>query len=209
MTQLSVFGAISAVQRELATVGIAKTQTNDHDRYRFRGIDDVYNALGPVLAKHGLVIFPQITNRETIERQSKSGGTMLHVILDVTYTFAGPDGSTIAVPVIGEAMDRGDKAITKALSAAYKAAAFQTFCIPVEGSEDPDQSTPEIEQRTKTVTDDQLADLQAAIDAAGLTAEKFCTGYKLGSVSALPADKFDSAMGVLAKRAAKLAEAVA
>ena len=140
---MSVYKAISAVQKELAEKGIGKGQYNQFDRYAFRGIDDVYNALGPILAKHELVVFPEVTKRETIERTSQKGGMMLHVILDITYHFVGPDGSTIKVPVIGEAMDRGDKAINKAFSAAYKLACFQTFCIPVEG-QDSEQESPQI-----------------------------------------------------------------
>ena len=142
---MSVYKAISEVQKELSEKGIGKAQYNEFDKYRFRGIDDVYNALGPVLARHGLVIYPEVKSRETIERTSQKGGMMLHVILDVTYHFIGDDGSEILVPVIGEAMDRGDKAINKAFSAAYKLACFQVFCIPVEGeNRDSEQESPQI-----------------------------------------------------------------
>lgn len=136
----NVYAAISAVQKELAEKGIGKNQVNQFDKYAFRGIDDVYNALGPVLAKHGLVIFPRVIKRELIERTSQKGGVMIHAIVDVEYTFAGPDGSTITVPVIGEALDRGDKSINKAFSAAYKLAVFQTFCIPVQGQDSESES---------------------------------------------------------------------
>jgi hypothetical protein len=38
-------------------------------------------------------------------------------------------------------MDSGDKATNKAMSAAYKYAALQTFCIPTEGDNDADAVT--------------------------------------------------------------------
>lgn len=136
----NVYAAISAVQKDLAEKGIGKNQTNAFDKYQFRGIDDVYNALGPVLARHGLVIFPKVLKRELIERTSQKGGVMIHAILDIEYTFAGPDGSSVSVPVIGEALDRGDKSINKAFSAAYKLAVFQTFCIPVQGADSESES---------------------------------------------------------------------
>ena len=41
-------------------------------------------------------------------------------------------------------MDSADKSTNKAMSAAYKYAAFQTFCIPVEGTPDADADTPEV-----------------------------------------------------------------
>ena len=53
------------------------------------------------------------------------------------------DGSKHTVKTYGEAMDSGDKATNKAMSAAYKYAAFQTFCIPTEGDNDADAQTHE------------------------------------------------------------------
>ena len=41
------------------------------------------------------------------------------------------DGSSHKVEAYGEALDGGDKATAKAMSAAYKSAMVQTFCIPV------------------------------------------------------------------------------
>jgi hypothetical protein len=41
-------------------------------------------------------------------------------------------------------MDSGDKASNKAMSAAYKYAAFQAFCIPTEGDNDADATTHEV-----------------------------------------------------------------
>ncbi len=51
------------------------------------------------------------------------------------------------VRTFGEAMDRGDKATNKAMSAAYKYAAFQTFAIPTEGDNDADASSHEVSPR--------------------------------------------------------------
>ena len=49
-----------------------------------------------------------------------------------------PDGSNVSCVVVGEAMDSGDKSCNKAMSAAFKYAAFQLFCIPTEEMLDPD-----------------------------------------------------------------------
>lgn len=45
---------------------------------------------------------------------------------------ATEDGSKHTVETYGEAMDSSDKATNKAMSIAYKYAAFQAFCIPTE-----------------------------------------------------------------------------
>jgi hypothetical protein len=147
----TVWQLIADVQAELASKGIGKNQTNTFDKYQFRGIDDVYNALGPILARHGLVVIPQVTAREITERQSQKGGALFHVVMDVTYRFVSAgDGSEALVPVVGEAMDRGDKAINKAMSAAYKLAAFQVFCIPVAG-QDSEQESHVVAKRSTSV----------------------------------------------------------
>ena len=41
-------------------------------------------------------------------------------------------------------MDRGDKSINKACTAAYKYFLFEAFCIPVEGTPDADTESPEV-----------------------------------------------------------------
>jgi hypothetical protein len=78
------------------------------------------------------------------ERPTKSGGTLFHVTVEMEFDFVcAADGSTHTVRMFGEAMDSADKATNKAASASYKYAAFQTFCIPTEGDNDADATTPE------------------------------------------------------------------
>lgn len=152
----NVYQLVAAVQAELAQRGIGKNQKNTFDNYNFRGIDDVYNALGPLLSRHGLVVYPEVTAREITERQSQKGGALFHVVLDIIYHFVSShDGTEVAVPVIGEAMDRGDKAINKAMSAAYKNACFQTFCIPVQG-QDSENESHEVQPKSNRAIDAAL-----------------------------------------------------
>ena len=62
-TTKAVYKAIADVSAEIAKSGISKDRKNEQQGYKFRGIDDVYNALAPMLAKHGLVILPRILTR--------------------------------------------------------------------------------------------------------------------------------------------------
>ena len=140
----AVYAAIVAVQGAMAAVGIAKTQKNTQQNYLFRGIDDVYGALAPILKEHGLCILPRVIDRNVTERTAKSGGVLFHVSLHIEYDLvSATDGSRHVVCVYGEAMDSGDKATNKAMSAAYKTMCFQAFCIPLEGEPDADKTTPE------------------------------------------------------------------
>ena len=68
---MKVYAAINAVQRALSHTGIAKDRTNTQGSgYKFRGIDDVYNAIAPLLADHGLCILPRMISRICEERTS-------------------------------------------------------------------------------------------------------------------------------------------
>jgi len=144
MEGIGVYKAISAVQKDIAAIGISKDKKNAQQNYNFRGIDDVYDALAPILAKHGLCILPRVVGREVVERQTKSGGALFYVTVSCEFDLvSAEDGSKHTVATYGEAMDSADKATNKAMSAAYKYAAFQTFCIPVD-AEDADATTPEV-----------------------------------------------------------------
>lgn len=143
---MSVYKAIVAVMSDLSKVGLAKDKKNSQQGFMYRGVDDAMNALSPLLSKHGLVILPRVTKREVTERQSKSGGALFYVSLDVEFDFvAAEDGSKHTVgPMIGEAMDSGDKASNKAMAIAYKYACFQAFCIPTEADNDPDATAHDV-----------------------------------------------------------------
>lgn len=144
---MEVYKAISAVQAALAKSGISKDRRNNQGSgYNFRGIDDIYNALAPLLAENGLCILPRVLHRESVERVSKQGGALFYITVDAEFDFVSTaDGSKHVVKTFGEAMDSGDKATNKAMSAAYKYAAFQAFCIPTEGDNDADGNTHAVE----------------------------------------------------------------
>ena len=144
MENIEVYKAINRVQAALAEIGIAKDKRNTQQNYQFRGIDDVYNALAPLLAKNELCILPRCIGRDVQERQSKTGSALFYVAVEVEFDFvSAKDGSKHTVATFGEAMDSGDKATNKAMSTAYKYAAFQTFAIPTEATaQDADADTP-------------------------------------------------------------------
>jgi hypothetical protein len=105
----------------------------------------VYNVVSPLLAKHGLCILPRVLSRECVERHSKSGGALFYVTVEMEFDLvSAEDGSKHTIKTFGEAMDSGDKATNKAMSAAYKYAAFQAFAIPTEGDNDTENQTYEV-----------------------------------------------------------------
>ena len=149
MSAPSVYAAINAVTTELAKNGIAKSRTNEVEDYKYRSIDDVLDRLAPLLAKHRLCVLPNALERTVTERSDEQDRLLLHVALRVAFTLTSvDDGSAHVVEAYGEALDGGDKATAKAMSAAYKAAMVQTFCIPVAGTEDADRASHRLAPRT-------------------------------------------------------------
>lgn len=148
---MKVYKAIAAVMEEMSKVGISKSSKNTSQNYMFRGIDAVYGALSPLLAKHGLCVLPRVVERTVTEQPTKSGGLAFYTVLKVEFDFvSSEDGSKHTICTIGEAMDTGDKSSNKAMSAAYKYACFQAFCIPTEGDNDADATTHEAAPRADT-----------------------------------------------------------
>ena len=137
-----IFEKMTAAMADIGA--ISKSQTNQQQHFRYRGIDDAMNALYPILAKHGLFLVPEVLDQKREERTTKNGGNMIYSILKVRYTMYAGDGSSVSAVVIGEGMDSADKSSNKAIAAAMKYAIFQMFCIPTEDmrNDDPDKETP-------------------------------------------------------------------
>ena len=175
---MKVYQAINKVQADLARVGISKARTNSQGAgYKFRGIDDVFNALSPLLATHGLCILPRMLTRTCEERMSKSGGNLFYVTVEAEFDLvAAEDGSKHTIRTFGEAMDSGDKATNKAMSAAYKYAAMQAFSIPTEGDNDTENNTHEVMPKSKA-NHNAMQDHITAISES-ITLEELQTCFK-------------------------------
>jgi len=168
---MKVYQAINRVQSDLAKQGISKDRTNQQgSTYKFRGIDDVYNAISPLLATHGLCILPRMISRQCIERQTAKGSAIFYVTVEAEFDFvATEDGSKHTVRTFGEAMDMSDKATNKAMSAAYKYAAFQAFAIPTEGDNDADAHTHQVQAGLpESVIEDFCASLKDSLTIESL-----------------------------------------
>ncbi len=143
-----IVAALAAIQGEVGVVG--KTRKNPQQGYSFRGIDDVVAAVQELQAKHGVVCAPRVVERERETVQTKSGGTMASVRLLVEHHFFAKDGSCVVVTTLGEAMDSGDKASNKAMSAALKYALTELYMIPTyEADRDTEEQSPVMAAKPK------------------------------------------------------------
>lgn len=154
---LNVHAAIQHVLAKLSKDGIGKDHKNAQQGYKFRGIDDVYNSLAPILADAGLYIAPKVLARECVERETKAKNALFYVTVHVRYTVTALDGTSIECETYGEAMDSADKATNKAMSAAFKYLCLQLFCIPTEGDNDADATTHEVAPKAPLVSAEDVA----------------------------------------------------
>lgn len=126
---------------------ISKDRKNQSQGYSFRGVDDVYEALQAIMAKHGVYTTSEILDDRSEERQSQKGANLIYRILKLRYWFHAPDGSKVPTDVIGEGMDSGDKASNKAMSVGHKYACLQAFMIPTKESKDPEDEHHEVKPK--------------------------------------------------------------
>ena len=135
-----IYGKISDCMRQLGAIG--KDSYNQQQKFSYRGVDAVMNALNPVLTANHVFCVPEVLEQHREERQTRNGGNLIYSILKMCYTLYAEDGSSVSATVIGEGMDSADKSSNKAMSVAYKYAMFQIFSIPTEEMADPDADTP-------------------------------------------------------------------
>ena len=133
---------------------IAKGSKNAQQGFMFRGVDDVYNELHPVLADCGIVIIPEVVSYEVSEKQGRNG-VLLYTRATIRHHFTTSDGSYVTTTVVGEAMDSGDKGMNKAMSMALKYSLLQLFTIPTKEDKDTDKTSHELLPQATKVPDYQ------------------------------------------------------
>lgn len=134
----NIHDALHAVMEQVTAIG--KGDKNDFHKFMFRGIDRVLDAVGPAFREHRIVPMPKLLKLESRDLTTDKGKQSREVTVTVTYTFHGPAGDSISCTVPGEAADTGDKAVSKAMSVAYRTALIQALAIPT-GETDPDAQT--------------------------------------------------------------------
>lgn len=188
---MNIYESIAKIMEEVPAIG--KDKVNKQQGFKFRGIDDVMNALQPLLAKNKVFIVPEILEQKREERTSSKGGNLIYSICKIKYKFYAEDGSSIEAITIGEGMDSGDKATNKAMAIAMKYALFQVFCIPTEEMKDPDEETPEASKPTEKVTEMEAKTIYELMIRKGLKVEEqLKANYKIDNTKDLTKEQYVS-----------------
>lgn len=138
-----IHNAMISVLRDVGAITKDKTNTSGAT-FKYRGIDQVYGALHPLFAKHGIYCRPEFISREQVERKSAKGNALFFVAIRMKYHMTAEDGSSVTLETVGEAMDSGDKGSNKGMAIAHKYALLQAFCVPTEETDDPDKESFEV-----------------------------------------------------------------
>nr|DAK85121.1 MAG TPA: ERF superfamily protein [Caudoviricetes sp.] len=188
--QPTVHQALSKVMAEVQAV--RKDSKNQAQRFNFRGIDAVMNAVGPALRKHGVVILPEEVDVHRTNGTAANGKQTAEVVVKVAYRVYGPNGDSIHGKVASEAMDFGDKAIAKAMSVAYRTFLLQALTIPTD-EPDPDSESYERggpngtgasqqtggPQRNTPLPPEQGVPKRTAAEQCGTILDGFCATHQL------------------------------
>lgn len=139
-----VLPAFLAVQIALAKAGIDKASNNKSQGFNFRSVDDVMFHVSALLAEQSLLIGSRVLAYRTESKINDKGKYVGFAYVHMQYVFTSAiDGSQHIVEAVGEGIDTADKASGKASSYAFKEAILKGFCVPVQGSLDPDFESPE------------------------------------------------------------------
>lgn len=182
--QPTVHQALSKVMGDVQA--IRKDSKNQSQKFLFRGIDAVLNAVGPALRKHEVTILPEDVEVHRSNGTTPNGKQTTEVVVKVTYCIYGPSGDSVHGKVAAEAMDFGDKAIAKAMSVAYRTFLLQALTIPTD-EPDPDSESYErggtsgtgASQRNTPLPAEQGVPKRTAAEQCGMILDGFCATHQL------------------------------
>lgn len=166
--QTAIQAAMIEVMRRVRPV--AKDRTNPEQRYQYRGIDDVYEALHGIMAEVGVFTTSSVIEPEYTEGQTQRGTWLGRRAAVIEYSFHASDGSTVSTQVMAEGFDTSDKASNKLMSGAHKSALLQIFMIPTGEGADSEAESPEpaprVEQRAGPAADELVRQFHAELVGA-------------------------------------------
>ena len=139
---------------------------------------------------------PRIISKDVVERTNAKGTALFYTTVCAEFdVVSAKDGSSHTVCTYGEAMDSGDKATNKAMSAAYKYAAFQAFAIPTEGDNDADHTTHDV--KAPCIDADKVATLTALADEVKADMKAFLKFFSITTIEEMPTLRYSQAVQML------------
>jgi hypothetical protein len=132
----AIHAAINRAMADIAKTGIAKDKSASLGgaAVQYRGIEAAMNQMSAILIAHKITVTPTYSEAQFVERvkgaPADGKATRFALVRGVFRFASAEDGSFVDCACYGEAMDSGDKAMTKAQSVAFRTALFQQFVVP-------------------------------------------------------------------------------
>jgi hypothetical protein len=124
----------SLAARMVAVMGdvptMIKNGQNVAQKYEYVTAEDVKASIRPLLKKHGIAVFSEITDVQRETSVNKNGTLVVSVLVKMRFTLACAEtDETMECEWYGEANDYADKAVNKGSTAAEKYWLISTFLL--------------------------------------------------------------------------------
>jgi|TARA_Y100000310_G_C20585610_1_gene765247 hypothetical protein len=130
-----LYAKMAAVMGDMAD--LEKRGENQNFNYKYVTADDLVGMIRPLLAKHGLVIFPRMRDLAMDEVKTKQGSMTMYW-LSMDFEICDTEtGLTTLIAWKAQATDGQDKGLRKAMTSAKKDFLITTF-LASAGEDDPD-----------------------------------------------------------------------
>lgn len=150
MESKNLYQRLLAIMAEAGT--IKKLGFNEFDKYSYVKESDIAEKMQSLFVKHGVFVTNSVIEHSTVQvTNSKGNQQMLSQVVSL-YTFINADNpsETHEVRAVGDGLDRGDKAIYKALTGAHKYMLIRNFNLGSE--EDSEKESPSLGAESQVTT---------------------------------------------------------
>jgi ribosomal protein L31E len=173
----------------LTAVGaVGKNEENKEQKFSYRGVDSVVNAVNPHLKAAGVFIAHEVLSHDLDRFENANKKIVTNVKVRVKYTWYAADGTFVENVAIGEGRDFADKASAKAMSVAFRTHLLQLLALPTN-DRDPDAESIEMDaaptQAPAAPKAHTVADLQKQV--RDIIANPDLAGYDSDTINALGA----------------------
>lgn len=141
---------MTRISQAMGKIGaVTKDAKNTHQNYTYASVGAILAEVRGALSSEGVAFMPQVNDTTLTPVQTKNS-TMTHALLDMTMTFfCGETGESHSVTWVAEAMDTGDKAISKAMTQGIKTFMKAWPLVPATDEAEPDSQSPELARSNK------------------------------------------------------------
>jgi hypothetical protein len=201
--QMTLRQKLGEVRRRIGY--IQKRGYNERSNYNYVAAADIAGTVGDILAELGVVVIPRL---ESITYEPQAPGRLdsvrvARVIMAYTFTDVN-SAEEITARVAGEGLDVGDKASYKAMTGALKYALLQSFLLATgDDPEDERADSRTVFGSERTITAEQVDQLQGLIEETGTDLERVLAYYKLSALGEMTEASYRRALELLKRKLAK------